>query len=66
MGCIVHRNMVGLLDFTDSFSSDQRETVVDFTAPYWLESLTLVSRAPKEKDRSLAVFWPFTTVVSRR
>ncbi|XP_045104339.1 glutamate receptor ionotropic, kainate 3-like [Portunus trituberculatus] len=41
--------------------TDTRETVVDFTATYWLESLTLVSRAPKEKERSMAVFWPFTT-----
>lgn len=38
---------------------------MDFTAPYWLESLTLVSRAPKERDRSLAVFWPFTMLVSK-
>ncbi|XP_063866159.1 glutamate receptor ionotropic, kainate 5-like [Scylla paramamosain] len=43
--------------------TDSRETVVDFTATYWLESLTLVSRAPKEKERSMAVFWPFTTAV---
>ncbi|KAK3867483.1 hypothetical protein Pcinc_027053 [Petrolisthes cinctipes] len=43
--------------------TDQRETVVDFTAPYWLESLTLVSRAPRQRDRSLAVFWPFTALV---
>lgn len=44
--------------------TDERETVVDFTAPYWLESLTLVSRAPRQRDRSLAVFWPFTARVS--
>ncbi|XP_071532036.1 glutamate receptor ionotropic, delta-2-like [Panulirus ornatus] len=37
-----------------------RETVVDFTMPYFLESLTLVSPAPKEKNRSFAILSPFT------
>lgn len=43
---------------------DTRESVVDFTQPYFLESTTLVSRAPEEKARSLAVFYPFTPRVS--
>ncbi|XP_069994897.1 probable glutamate receptor [Penaeus vannamei] len=43
--------------------TETRETVVDFTAPYWLEALTLVSRAPEERDRSMAVFWPFSWLV---
>ncbi|XP_071542916.1 glutamate receptor ionotropic, delta-2-like, partial [Panulirus ornatus] len=55
-----HEAQVAICEIT---ITDQRETVVDFTAPYWLESLTLVSRAPKERDRSLAVFWPFSTMV---
>ncbi|XP_042223943.1 ionotropic receptor 40a-like [Homarus americanus] len=37
-----------------------RETVVDFTNPYYLESTTLTSRAPKEKNRGLAIFHPFS------
>ncbi|XP_071526283.1 glutamate receptor ionotropic, delta-2-like [Panulirus ornatus] len=37
-----------------------RETVVDFTMPYYLESTTLVSPAPKEKNRSFAILSPFT------
>lgn len=37
-----------------------REEVVDFTAPYFLESTTLISRAPEKKNQSFAVFSPFT------
>ncbi|KAK4328126.1 hypothetical protein Pmani_001447 [Petrolisthes manimaculis] len=37
----------------------RRETVVDFTQPYYLESTTLVSRAPAELPRAMAVFKPF-------
>ncbi|XP_069164789.1 probable glutamate receptor [Procambarus clarkii] len=40
-----------------------RETVVDFTTPYYLETVTLVSRAPAEKSRAFAVFSTFTTEV---
>nr|XP_045610743.1 glutamate receptor ionotropic, delta-1-like [Procambarus clarkii] len=40
-----------------------RETVVDFTTPYYLETITLVSRAPAEKSRAFAVFSTFTTEV---
>ncbi|XP_047494037.1 glutamate receptor ionotropic, delta-2-like [Penaeus chinensis] len=40
-----------------------RETVVDFTSPYYMESTTLVSRAPKEKNRAFAVFSPFRAEV---
>lgn len=45
-------------------ASGSRETVVDFTAPYYMESTTLVSGAPKEKSRTFAVFSPFTLEVS--
>ncbi|XP_068225815.1 glutamate receptor ionotropic, delta-1-like [Palaemon carinicauda] len=37
-----------------------RESVVDFTNPYYQESITLISRAPAEKSRTFAVFSPFT------
>ncbi|XP_071526281.1 probable glutamate receptor [Panulirus ornatus] len=40
-----------------------RETVVDFTDPYYLESATLMSPAPKEKNRSFAILSPFTIEV---
>ncbi|XP_076069238.1 glutamate receptor ionotropic, delta-2-like [Oratosquilla oratoria] len=36
----------------------RRETVVDFTQPYFLDSSSLVSRAPTEKSRVLAVISP--------
>ncbi|KAK3882211.1 hypothetical protein Pcinc_013384 [Petrolisthes cinctipes] len=39
----------------------QRESVTDFTLPYFLESTTLVSPAPSELPRALAVFYPFST-----
>ncbi|XP_068228646.1 glutamate receptor ionotropic, delta-1-like [Palaemon carinicauda] len=40
-----------------------REGVIDFSYPYYLESLTLVSRVPREKSKALAVFAPFTSEV---
>ncbi|XP_064080693.1 glutamate receptor ionotropic, delta-1-like [Macrobrachium nipponense] len=40
-----------------------RESVVDFTNPYYQESITLISRAPAEKSRTFAVFSPFTVQV---
>nr|XP_053630413.1 glutamate receptor ionotropic, delta-2-like [Cherax quadricarinatus] len=40
-----------------------RETVMDFTIPYYLETITVVSRAPAEKNRAFAVFSPFTLQV---
>ncbi|ROT83246.1 hypothetical protein C7M84_023582 [Penaeus vannamei] len=40
-----------------------REVVVDFTLPYFLESTTIVSPAPAEKNRAFAVFSPFTAEV---
>ncbi|XP_071525273.1 glutamate receptor ionotropic, delta-2-like [Panulirus ornatus] len=43
--------------------TDTRETVVDFTAPYYFESATFVSPAPKEKNRSFAILSPFTLEV---
>ncbi|XP_063852040.1 glutamate receptor ionotropic, delta-1-like [Scylla paramamosain] len=43
--------------------TSSRETVVDFTVPYYMESTTLVSGAPKEKSRTFAVFSPFTMEV---
>ncbi|KAK4313216.1 hypothetical protein Pmani_015393 [Petrolisthes manimaculis] len=38
-----------------------RETVVDFSYPYFFDTTTLVSRPPAEKNRSLAVFYPFSS-----
>ena len=46
-----------------SFSA-QRESVVDFTQPYIQEGTALVSRARRERDRSMAVFTPFSLPVS--
>ncbi|XP_042234304.1 glutamate receptor ionotropic, delta-2-like [Homarus americanus] len=43
--------------------TESRETVVDFTFPYYLESMTLASRTPAEKTRAFAVFSPFTLKV---
>ncbi|KAK7023358.1 hypothetical protein SK128_005254 [Halocaridina rubra] len=40
-----------------------RETVVDFTVPYYMETSTCISRAPKEKNRAFAVLLPFTLEV---
>lgn len=40
--------------------SGAREAVLDFTKPYFMESITIVSRAPAEKSRAVAVFSPFT------
>ncbi|XP_066984734.1 glutamate receptor ionotropic, delta-2-like [Macrobrachium rosenbergii] len=37
-----------------------REEVIDFTYPHYIESLTLISRAPMEKARTFAAFSPFT------
>ncbi|XP_066976336.1 glutamate receptor ionotropic, delta-2-like [Macrobrachium rosenbergii] len=36
-----------------------RESVIDFTMPYYLESLTIISRSPAEKNRAFAAFSPF-------
>lgn len=41
-----------------------RETVVDFTAPYYLEATTMVSPAPALTSRVFAIFSPFTYQVS--
>lgn len=41
----------------------QREEVIDFTAMYQAEELRLLSAAAVEKDRSLAVFYPFSIQV---
>ncbi|XP_066976057.1 glutamate receptor ionotropic, delta-1-like [Macrobrachium rosenbergii] len=40
-----------------------RETVIDFTRPYFMESLTMVSTAPAEKNRAFAAFSPFSSTV---
>ncbi|KAK8380493.1 hypothetical protein O3P69_016827 [Scylla paramamosain] len=37
-----------------------RETVVDFTSPYYLEATTMVSPAPALRSRIFAIFSPFT------
>lgn len=42
-------------------SAGSRETVVDFTIPYFMEYVTLVSRPPALKNRTFAVFSPFST-----
>ncbi|KAK4313223.1 hypothetical protein Pmani_015400 [Petrolisthes manimaculis] len=39
-----------------------RETVVDFSSPYFFATTSIVSRAPAEKNRSLAVFYPFSSL----
>ncbi|KAK4313214.1 hypothetical protein Pmani_015391 [Petrolisthes manimaculis] len=40
-----------------------RETVVDFSQPYFTDSTTITSKAPEEKNRSLAVFYPFSPIL---
>ncbi|KAK7085913.1 hypothetical protein SK128_018158 [Halocaridina rubra] len=40
-----------------------RETVVDFSSPYYFESLIIVTLAPPEKNRAFAIFSPFTMQV---
>ncbi|XP_076055983.1 glutamate receptor 4-like isoform X3 [Oratosquilla oratoria] len=62
--------MIGMVarhevDFAiDAFTiTSKRETVVDFSNPYYIASTTLISRAPEEKDRSLAIFRPFSLTV---
>ncbi|XP_045104359.1 glutamate receptor ionotropic, delta-2-like [Portunus trituberculatus] len=40
-----------------------RETVVDFTRPYFMESSACTSPAPKERSRAFAVLSPFTLQV---
>ncbi|KAK4313243.1 hypothetical protein Pmani_015420 [Petrolisthes manimaculis] len=39
-----------------------RETVVDFSYPYFFDSTTLTSKAPAERSRSLAVLYPFSSL----
>ncbi|XP_069995052.1 glutamate receptor ionotropic, delta-2-like [Penaeus vannamei] len=43
--------------------TESRETVIDFTSPYFLESTTVLTPAPKEVGRAGAVFAPFTPMV---
>lgn len=45
--------------------ADNRELSLDFTGPYFMESTTLFSAAPKVKNRAFAVFSPFTTRVRK-
>ena len=40
-----------------------RETVVDFSYPYYIESTNIVTRAPGPMSQALAVFSPFTNTV---
>ncbi|XP_068228681.1 glutamate receptor ionotropic, delta-1-like [Palaemon carinicauda] len=40
-----------------------REEVIDFSYPHYIESLTLISRTPREKNRTFAAFSPFTPLV---
>ncbi|XP_068227665.1 glutamate receptor ionotropic, delta-1-like [Palaemon carinicauda] len=39
--------------------TELRDTVVDFTVPYFIEPLALFSRAPQEKNKVLAILAPF-------
>ena len=41
-----------------------RASVVDFSVPYYLESSTVLSRAPAPASKAFAVFSPFTQLVS--
>ncbi|KAK4313220.1 hypothetical protein Pmani_015397 [Petrolisthes manimaculis] len=41
--------------------TESRETVLDFTRPYYFDTTTIISRAPTEKNRSLAIFYPFSS-----
>ncbi|KAK4313222.1 hypothetical protein Pmani_015399 [Petrolisthes manimaculis] len=41
--------------------TESRETVLDFTRPYYFDTTTIISRAPTEKNRSLAIFNPFSS-----
>ncbi|XP_064118946.1 glutamate receptor ionotropic, delta-2-like [Macrobrachium nipponense] len=43
--------------------TESRETVVDFTKPYFLESTTIVTRAPAQLSKAGAIFSPFTLLV---
>ncbi|XP_076047433.1 putative glutamate receptor [Oratosquilla oratoria] len=43
--------------------TDKRETVVDFTSPYLLDVTTILSKAPAQVSRSLALLRPFTNFV---
>ncbi|XP_068228707.1 glutamate receptor ionotropic, kainate glr-3-like [Palaemon carinicauda] len=40
--------------------TEQREEVVDFTYPYYTETVTLVSRAPRQRVSEFAAFSPFS------
>ncbi|KAG7176561.1 putative iGluR-like protein, partial [Homarus americanus] len=51
---------IEIMNTLGQFLNFTRETVVDFTIPYYLETLILVSRAPAEKNRVFAVFSPFS------
>ncbi|XP_050727853.1 glutamate receptor ionotropic, delta-1-like [Eriocheir sinensis] len=41
----------------------KRETVVDFSMPYYVEGTVLMSPAPEEKNRAFAAFSPFSGLV---
>ncbi|KAK4312201.1 hypothetical protein Pmani_016354 [Petrolisthes manimaculis] len=41
----------------------KREKVIDFSTPYYFDSLTVVSRTPQLRSRALAAFSPFTAQV---
>ncbi|CAL4076631.1 unnamed protein product, partial [Meganyctiphanes norvegica] len=43
--------------------TEQRETVVDFTTPYYQDATVLVSRAPELKSRVWAIFAAFPPLV---
>ncbi|KAK4314826.1 hypothetical protein Pmani_013912 [Petrolisthes manimaculis] len=41
----------------------KREGVIDFSTPYYLDSITVISRTPQLRSRALAAFSPFTAQV---
>ncbi|KAK4319070.1 hypothetical protein Pmani_009964 [Petrolisthes manimaculis] len=56
-------NRVAHLAISQITITRKRESVIDFSAPYYLDSLTLVSRTPQLRSRTLAAFSPFTAQV---
>ncbi|KAK4319072.1 hypothetical protein Pmani_009966 [Petrolisthes manimaculis] len=56
-------NRVAHLAISQITITRKRESVIDFSAPYYLDSLTLVSRTPQLRSRTLAAFSPFTAQI---
>ncbi|KAK4324548.1 hypothetical protein Pmani_004823 [Petrolisthes manimaculis] len=56
-------NRVAHLAMSQITITRKRERVIDFSAPYYLDTLTVVSRTPQLRSRALAAFSPFTAQV---